>query len=296
LLFATISIFMVIIFLSFNLIADILYEKILKTKFPSTKVGEINYYMDSLNLISKAINLNKANAEYLVLKADLLSCAFNENFKETLFGDKEDIEKLYIKAIKLNPIDFEYHLKLGWFYAQTKDKRAEDEIEKAISLFPVYYRNYIYLSKYYLMNNDDKKAFVNMLLALYYGKNLGGWNVMVRLKEDIKNHINFSLWGTGLLFQTEGEGPVFDFKKYGFGHSSFPLTLRVYLQKSENRQVLLYKNEVLFARFQKLQSTGELDVYEFKIDPRNTDIYLDELRIRIQPLQNIEKIDFIKEF
>lgn len=293
---AAIAVFIVGIF--FSVKAHIIYEKALNMKAPPIKIGKIDYYNDAVTLMSEAIKINKLNADYLVFKADLLFGALSEQLAGTMHIMEKEIEDLYIKAISLNPANFEYHLKLGWFYAQVEETKAEDEIRKAIKLYPVYYRNYLYFSKYYLKNKKEKEAFDNILLTFYYGSNVWWREIMKEIKEDLKN-------STGFYFDEETRklsfvifmpGPELDFKKYGFSHTNIPFDIKVYIKKSEDTEVLIYKNDYLIGRLKKTLSSGDVDIYEFNIAPYTGDIYIDELKIKTIPPKGIEKIEFIKIF
>jgi len=110
------------------LLAQLLFEKADTKKKPTLKLEEIRYYKQILPDISKAINIRKDNFEYYNKKADLFRWAIDDGLEHELNIRRNDIENLYLKAIKLNPLNFEYHLKLGLFYAAIKDQRAKREL------------------------------------------------------------------------------------------------------------------------------------------------------------------------
>ncbi|MFA5337912.1 MAG: hypothetical protein WC330_06235 [Candidatus Omnitrophota bacterium] len=280
----------------FNLKAYILYKKASVMEAPAVKIEKINYYNNAISLVSQAVSLNRINADYLALEADLLFGAFSENLNGMRYIKEKEIENLYIKAISLNPINFEYHLKLGWFYAQVNKGKAEEEIRKSIELYPAYYRNYLYFSKYCLKNQKQKEAFSNILLTLYHGGSVR--KIINEIKEDFKDSAGFYLdeKKRQLSFVVFVPGPDLDFKKYEFPHIKTPLSVKVYMKKSENQEVLLYKNNYLLNHFKKIPSEGETDIYEFSVTPDITDAYLDELMVKTRPAQGIEKIEFIKKY
>ncbi|MDD4182298.1 MAG: hypothetical protein PHT53_00535 [Candidatus Omnitrophica bacterium] len=282
----------------FNLKAYIIYEKISNMKLPAVKTERINYYNVANALVSQAIKLDKLNAEFLALKADLLFGLLNEDLSGASDIKKKEIENLYIKAINLNPINFEYHLKLGWFYAQINKTGAKEEIQKAIELYPSYYRNYLYLSKYYLKKQKDKEAFNHLLLTFYHSKNIRMRKIMDEIKEDLKDSMAFSFdeKKKQLSFSVFMPGPELNFKKYGFPHINIPLGVRVYIKNSVKPEVLMYKDNILSGNFKKIASPDDTDSYEFNIEPSMADIYLDDLAIKTAPPQAIEKIEFIKKF
>ena len=281
----------------FNLKAYIIYEKVLNMKLPVVKIERINYYNVANALMLQAIKLDKLNAEYLTLRADLLFGLLNEELSGASDIKKKEIENLYIKAINLNPINFEYHLKLGWFYTQINETGAKDEIQKAIELYPSYYRNYLYFSKYYLKNQEEKEAFNNILLMFYHGSNISWRIIMDEIKEDLKSSAAFSFdeKKKQLSFFVLMPGPELNLKKYGFSHINIPLSIRVHMRNSAKPEVLMYKNNILSGHFKQAASGDETDIYEFNIEPAMTDIYLDELAVKTIPPQTIEKIEFIKK-
>jgi len=282
----------------FNLKGYIIYEKLSNTKIPAIKTERINYYNDAIFMISQAIKLNKLNADYIALKADLLFGLLSEDLHSASDIKKKEIEDLYMKAISLNPVNFEYHLKLGWFYAQINDAKAESEIEKAIELYPSYYRNYLYFSKYYLKNKKEKEAFNNILLT-FYRSGTGPWRkIMDEIREDLTAFpaFYFDEKKRQLSFFVSAPGEELNFKKYGFSHINTPLDIKVYVLNSAKPEILLYKNNILSGHFKKTASINEADIYEFNITPAMADAYLDELIIKTAPSQNIEKIEFIKKF
>src|SRR3989338_6803849 len=187
-----------LLFIYSNLKADSFYAKALNLKKP-TAVHEIEkYYRDSLDFISAAIKFSNNNPDYLAARADSLFMVMEAGLKEQLSARDSEIEYLYKWAMKLNPVNFEYHLKLGWFYLGRNGQKAEEELIKATELYPTDINVYRYLTKYYFLKNDkggliqatklypkdpenylylakcyfaegaDKRAFSNLLLFLYY--------------------------------------------------------------------------------------------------------------------------------
>jgi hypothetical protein len=286
----------IFVFLSFDLTAYSLYKSISEATAPVVRMKKIEYYQKAIDSISTAIALNGLNADYLAQKADLLSQVIADNLKTVFNTDKTEIENLYKQAINLNPVDFKYHLKLGWFYAQQQDKKAEEEIKKSITLYPSYYQPYLYLAKYYLKNRNEKEAFNSILLCLYYGRNIWSYHIINEIKDELKSAKDFSVddrkreW----RFNIYPTGEIFDFRNYGFTHIIIPLNIKVYLKVSP-AEVLLYKNNSLYGHFKKF-GTAESNIYEFKIDNNANGIYFDELKIKTYPSQQIERIELISKF
>lgn len=282
-----------------NLAAYIFYEKAIKMKLPVLKIEKINYYNNAILLLSRAVEVNKLNAEYPAFKADLLFGLLSEDNPSAGDARKKEIEDLYLRAISLNPVNFEYHLKLGWFYAQMNEKKAEDEMQKAIKLYPSYYRNYFYIAKYYLKSKREKEAFCNILLSLYHGGELSLWRPILReLGSDLKSSQFFTFEEKKKYFSffVFMPGAEFSFEKYGFPHINTLFTLRVYMKNEEAPQISLYKNNTLAGNFKKISPIDGANVYEFGMDQNMADVFLDELTIKTEPRQSIEKIEFIKNF
>lgn len=295
LIFAAAITVMLAAFIIINLKGYLGYEKLSNATIPQPAAEKIDYYNQAVSLISQSIELDRLNSDYAAFKADLLAGLSGDDLY--LAGDirKKEIEELYLKAISLNPVNFEYHLKLGWFYAQINENKAAQEMQKAIELYPSYYRNYMYFSKYYLKNKKEKEAFSSLLLAIYRANGRTWRKIMEEMTDDLKKSTAFSYDEVNrqLSFFVAAPGEGLDFKKYGLPHINIPLSLKVYVSVQTNPEIFLYKNNMLFGHFKKIASKGEMNIYEFNIAP-NADIYLDELAIKTSPVQAIEKVEFMK--
>jgi tetratricopeptide (TPR) repeat protein len=204
---------------------------------------------------------------------------------------------MYEKAISLNPLNYEDHLKLGWFYANKGQmQRAQVELQKAVELYPTNFQTYVYLGKYWLKAKNQNLAFNNFILAFYLGR--FNWpNIMRSIKEDIVNLDFFSLDEIRREFKliTYPQEASFSFKKQGFIHKQIPLKIKVYVKKGA-QEVSLYRNKDAYHSFHWLNSTQELDIYELILESFASNVYLDDFEIRTNPLTNIEKIEFIYKF
>lgn len=293
-----------------NLKATLLYEKAVSRKKPSLKIEERIYYRELDSAISKMIQLSPGKADYYAKKADSLLKANDSGFQKELFIDKIDIEKLYIKAIKLNPVNFLYHLKLGWFYfLENRNAEAENELRIAKSLYPAHEevdnylgRYYLAVSEEYLRNSQEKEGFKNFLLAAYYIFNRRAGRYTFNMKRfEVLPHVS---WWKRTGQRKKGEKQLhysvsvgkykLDFKEFGFPHQKIPLTIKIYLNKNSSiKSVNLYKNYSVIGFFKRIEATSEQDIYELDIKDFETSTYLDDLWIETRPRIIIEKIEIV---
>ena len=153
------SVFFVLSFLKSQLI----YKKVSESFKPNLASEKARYYDRNIPLISKAISMRGDNSQYYSKKADYFSEKISDGLVKDLKSYNREIKDLYLKAIQLNPTNFEYHLKLGWFYADKDDKEAEKEFKKSTQLYPSNYEIYLYLWKHYSKGEKSVKAFNNLI-------------------------------------------------------------------------------------------------------------------------------------
>ena len=286
-----------IIFLYCNLRAYILYETALNKSNPTIKSEKINYYNEVFSLLTEAISLNKGNAEYLAKKGDFIAEAIKEDLNMPLSLEKNEVENLYKEAINLNPTNFNYHLKLGSFYASIGDPKAEEELSKAITLYPVYYKAYNELCKYYLSENKQDFAFKYLLLSrYYYPRSNYSFNeeILVGLRKELAKNNRFIFYNVSreLGFFIFTPGNEFDFKKNGFPHTENLMSIKVYIKNLPDA-IRLYKDNLSLAYFKPKETIEDMKVYQLDIDPPELEAYLDGLVIKVTPASPIEKIEFI---
>ncbi|MDP2922584.1 MAG: hypothetical protein Q8O30_02530 [Candidatus Omnitrophota bacterium] len=296
------AILIFIIFLSFflcsNTKANFFYEKTAIENKPTVEAAKLDYYKHAIFLLTQAIRLNSGEADYWTKKADYLLGALDDNFKEALAINEAEVEDSYKKAIILNPLNYEYHLKLGWFYANKGDiKLAEDELLKAAQLHPTNFQVYLYLGKYYIKTKAEGKAFNNFILAIYYAGKCN-WRMFTKaIKQDINN--------SSILFLDEKAEEIkliilhtnsdFSFKNQGLPHEQIPLRIKAYVRKGVGGVSLTCKGDS-YRFLHWVDSTPELEAYELSLDTFAQNVYLDDFEIRTNPPVNIEKIEFIYKF
>ena len=264
----------------------------------------VYYYQDKLELISKAIQLSKGNAEYYADKADYLQKAVKDDVAKELIIYKKDIEELYKKAIELNPANFLYHFQLGWFYTnEERFEEAEKELIKSRELYSINPKLQYYLAKYYLkrskkapMEKEDLETFKLLLrvLELAWGKR---WEFLGEIKERIKDssHISWDNKKQQLIYTADLGSSKYDFKEQGFPHGKIPILIRIY-SKIPPQEVVLYRKYTRFDTFERIEDVAGLTIYEVKVMSFPEDAYLDDLRIETYPAAIIDKIEIVKSF
>ena len=289
------SIFYFSLFVINNLRADNLYNKAVSQEKHSVDSEKIDYYAQILSLISKAIEYDKDNSLYYATKADYILLALSEGLENELTINEREAEKLYIKAVELRPTDFEYHLKLGWFYLERNDKKAEEELILATKLYPTGYDPRFYLMEYYVKNKNGKQIFNNLLLISHSSKY---WTnkIFNELGREINNipQIKFDNALGELKFEFDYNGNEFDLKKEKFPHAQIPLKFKVYI-KNEKDEAMLYRGYLPYANFKKIETTPELSVYELYLNEFSSDVYLDDFKITTKLYSPIQKIEITKK-
>jgi hypothetical protein len=278
--------------------ASILYDKFISAIKPSPGPAEILYYKDELYLIAEALRFSKDNANYYADKANTLFTASSRGFKQTLGIKKAEIESLYKKAIKLNPVNYQYHLNLGWFYAQAGKKNlAEKELTAASQLFPTNFQIYFYLAKYYLSNKKEKIAFGNLLLTFYYAPPFYWLRICPALREYLStsSHILLNEKNREMRYVVFPLRHNFDFRNQGFPRRVVPLKIKIYLRNPVENATLEYKG-YSFKAFSWQGVEAGYDVYETTLDSFSSRSSFDDFRIATNPSVNIEKIEFIYKF
>lgn len=277
-----------LVFLCSNFYGYLLYRDALSISKPTVRSEEIKYYRKIFSVLSQASALSKDNAEYLTKKADFMVEAMD--LATDLSFDRKDIENLYIKAINLNPTNFNYHLKLGWFYLYHNNTKAEDELRKTVELYPSYFKVYVYLSKYYLKTKKADLAFSNLLSAFYFSN----INAVYDIRSEIKGFDNLFLEGkkkdpTLVIYPQRSEVAL---KDYNFPHVDISLNVRVFIKKVPFATIKIYSDDYAFAPFKFVETTEDLDLYQLNLEPAKLNSFLDNLTIKVNPSYPIEKIEF----
>lgn len=282
----------------FNTKANFLYEKAIRKDKPAPAAAKSDYYKYIFSLLNQAIALNNKDADFYAKKAEYLSQALDEGFKEALAINPDEIIDLYKKAITLNPINYEYHLQLGWFYLNKGDtESAQNGLLKAAHLYPTNFQVYLYLSRYYLKLNDEGKAFNNLILSMHYAGKRAFRMIINAIKQDIGNSSALLLneKAREVKFITYPINGEISFKHQGFPHEKIPLKIRVFVKKGSESVSLIYKGNI-YKVLLWADNTPELDIYEINLDTFAADAYLDDFAIKISPPINTERIEFIYKF
>ncbi|MBU1113216.1 MAG: hypothetical protein KKH93_05025 [Candidatus Omnitrophica bacterium] len=311
-----------------SLRAHLFYRQAVSLEKPSLRLGLEGYYREVIFLTSRAIGYAKTNADYLVKKADYISEALSDGFSSQLALGEKDAEKFYLKAVELNPVNFEYHLKLGWFYVNQGDERGKGELIKATKLHPKQSRVYSYLAeyysikgqedelikaaarypqepqiylslaKYYLRESNDKKAFINLILFLHHEKNSDArYEIIKEIEETVKEstQVFLDLEKRKVKFTIQPQAGEFDFKKESFPHQKIPLSLYIYVRNPAD-EVTIYRDEIPYLNFIKRWQREEEAFYGLWLGNFPPDVYLDDFKIRTSNSAVINKLEIIKGF
>jgi tetratricopeptide (TPR) repeat protein len=283
-------------FIFSNLRANLLYEKAIIQEKPTVKSEKIAYYRKIFSLLSAAININRGNADCLVKKADYILEALDEDLGETLMINEKESEDLYKKAIALNPFNFEYHLKLGWFYVNKNNPEAEEELSRATKLYPTNSQVYLYLCRYYLKNKNEKAAFNGFILALNYAERKQRPKLINEMEKEFQDlpYLSLNKKRKELKFIAYPQNEEWNFKKEGFAHAKITLSIKVYV-KEPLVDVNLYKDSHSYGYFRYAENAEGINSYELILNSFPLDTYLDDFRIKTNPPSTIEKIEFIKK-
>ena len=279
-IFYLFAILIVITFLSLYFYTNQVYKVVLlKEKDLDSKT----YYKDLISLLDKALYFYKYNPDLYSKKADYLYKIDKDNI--------DIIEKLYIKAIRLNPINYEYHFKLGLFYFENKKiDLAEKELYKAYTLYPLDYQVNLYLIKGYLKNNKIFEAFKNLILFLEFTKNI---NILKDIKEDIKNTLEILIdWDKRFIKYVFYHIYIFDFKEQDFPNIT---SLKIIVYTKEPTSVILYRNNKFYCNFKKIDKIDNYYIYELNLNiPKKLNI--NEFGVKTEDFVSIEKLEILKEF
>ena len=284
-------------FIFSNLKADFFYKKAMSQEKDVLESEKVDYYRQALGFLTKATKFNRSNPAYYSTKADFIVQALEDNLGEELSISQEQAEELYIRSVQLKPSDFEYHLKLGWFYVGKDDEKAEKELVQTVGLYPTGHEIYFYLMKYYIKQKDEKKIFSNFLLATHYSDQ--HWFVifmdLFRRRHEFNQIVidGHPKWSGKFIYDFDNE--EFDFKTERLPHLQIPLKFKVYI-KDKHDEVILYNGNISYLKFKKIDDTKEMSVFELYLENFPKDVYLDDFRIRTKMYSPIDRIEVIKEF
>jgi len=303
--FTSVAISFLFIFMSAR--ATILQRKALFQKKPRLESEAINYYKTILSYLSKASQLNGGNADYYRMKADYLMEAVREGFQNQLYIYMPDIEKLYIKAIRLNPAFFLYHARLGLFYSYENKPEAEETLLRAIRLCPRCYGLYAELANHYFLIKKEKEGFFALIemIAMIPKSYLSDARPLLKIigKSNAQRleKVSFVYFAGKYLSdiiyafdpqEEAGEGKILDFKKLKFPHVQVPLQFRIYTNNAPYQAVLYHKYTPL-TDFVRRETASGYVVYEAKLDSYSSDVYLDDLRIEYAGEAIVDKVEIV---
>ncbi|UCD15361.1 MAG: hypothetical protein JSV34_06510, partial [Candidatus Omnitrophota bacterium] len=231
----------VLVLVSFSFVfsslrATLLHKKARLESKPYLKSAKIDYYKEILTLTSRAIRLTEGSANAHRRKALYLSWVVADGLGRELFIDETDIERLYLRAIELEPLDYLYHYRLGRFYGgQDQFDKAEKELMKARELAPKKNEIRLYLAKNHLRR--IKKEFIGkgeweIFKMLLQAMHLSSWKFLGQIREIVKEFPSIS-WDNRKqqLIYTAGLGSdKYDFKEKKFPHEKIPVIVRLYLK------------------------------------------------------------------
>ena len=265
---------------------------------PYLKKEKIDHYVRILSYIDRSIALQEENAEYLSAKADYLLGAIDNGLEDEIPLEEREVANLFKGAMKLNPLNYEYHLKLGWFYRMTEEEAALSSLSRSRQLYPTEAQVYLYLSRYYIIRDDAGKAFSNILLCFYHSG--PAWRKMLdALWPDIGRLPQMSLneEEKRFTFTLPVGSDEFYFKKEGFPHARLGMRMRIYTNKTESDgEVVLCNDRDFSVEAERVyRRTEDFNIYQHYLGTEPGDVYLDELIIRSAPPLVIEKIEFSKK-
>ncbi|MCM8831371.1 MAG: hypothetical protein NC918_04195 [Candidatus Omnitrophica bacterium] len=268
--------------------AQFFFQEALSKNLVEVELEKINIYKEIFSLLDKSIFLCNLNSAFYEKKADFILKAFEENLGNELFVEEKDVETLYKKAINLNPLNYVYHLKLGWFYfKQNNLELAQKYLSSARLLYPTDYQTYFYLISFYFANRKEWEGFKELLYFVYFMKE-NVFQLLNSLKEKISVLSYLSVdQNLRLIKFSFLKNFNFDFKDLGLPNLKLPLTIKVYAKKNLE-QIALYKGYEFYSEFKNLGN----NTYELELDKK----YLDDFNIQVAPPSEVEKIEFIVNF
>ncbi|MCF7908136.1 MAG: hypothetical protein K9L86_04615 [Candidatus Omnitrophica bacterium] len=325
------SIFLLIyltFYISSNYRANCIYENLSTFQKPDLNAASLSYYRKVLKSVFKAIKISPDKADYYAKKGDYLLEAKEEGLADELSIDKVQIESLYKKAIRLNPTNFDYHLRLGRFYTIEGDERAKSELIKATQLYSKDPNTYSYLfeyylikgleselikaaqtqpenpiiylclAKYYFSENQEKTAFINLISFFHYQKDkVSRYQAAQKISKKIKNvkRAEIDLEGRKTKLIVYPQAPEFFLKEEGFPQLEINLEIHVYAN-GPITGVTLYRGVVPQEKFRMIKRRDEPIYYRLRINNVTNNGSLDDFKISTNDGTVIEKIEFIKRF
>jgi hypothetical protein len=285
-----------------NYQAEKLYLRALEREFPTIEIEKAPYYKETVLLLSRAIALNKSNADYIIKKVDYLAYALKDNVGEALNISPTYIEDLCLQAISLNPINFLYHFELGRFYMQLdRMKEAKNQFFEAIDLNksqPIlkqqlgYY--YLKLSKKYFAENKEWQGMKLLMLAATLIKEQAYWekDFIPAIKGLVGecSSLSYEKGPRNIIYTIFVDKKFYDIYDLNIPYGQTPLLIRAYV-KEPVQDVVLYKNGRVFGSFIKRKD----NMYEIGVDLFSENNYDTIFRIEPYPQTIIEKVEIVND-
>jgi len=277
-------------------LAQQLLEKVNIENKPSLKSEKIRYYRQILPFISKAIAIRGDNSDYYMIKADLFRKAIEDDLEHGISIHRDNIEDLYLKAVSLNPVNFEYHLKLGLFYADQGDRRAEWELLKTKSLYPKNKQIYTYLCQYFLADKNYKGAFSSLIS--YFSLSPEGYWFRAIVKEELKEALadfpQLVLDGENqelrlIIYPNSNE---FNFEDKDLPQEKILLKIRAYIRNPEDK-VVFHQRGVFSQDLKTIGNTTDFSIYELDLGLISSKEYLSNFSIKTKNNSPIGKIEIV---
>ncbi|MDD5584130.1 MAG: hypothetical protein PHV55_03640 [Candidatus Omnitrophica bacterium] len=291
--FCSVVVLCSIFFIISSLHAGFLYTQASSISSPSIGSEKRGYYRKVISLISQAIALRSDNSQYYARKGDFLWKATEDGLGEAVFRDQREIENLYMKALRINPLNYEYHLKLSWlYYTQNNSAAAQGQLMKTVDLYPADSQVRFYLSRYYFAKHQEWLGFKNFVLSLHYA--IGDRTAMAY--EMLEANKKLTLTSTFIdrfaaYYVAFPNSYEFDFKEQGWPHERIPLHIKVFA-KDVLGDIFLYRGYAPYRNFKKISAADGYDIYELTLDFFPPKTYLDEFRIIANSSASIGKIEF----
>ena len=187
-------------------------------------------------------------------------------------------------------------MKLGWFYAERKNKQAEEELKKAIALYPMNHQAPAYLVKYYLKQDNSASAF-NAIVSYLHNRENQAYRLWKEIKDVLSRIPNLSMDYMVkkvklIAYPATNE---FHFRKQGFGEIRIPLKFKVFIEEPQV-EVLLYINDSAYVVFPKVEIVPGVFMHELYLDSFPEGAYLNDLAIKTDSGSSMERIEIIKHF
>ena len=282
------------IFLFCNLMGELNYNKAISLEEPKFKEAKKDYYEKVFSFLNKAIFFNSLNSRYYIEKADFLLKSEEEGLLNSLGLKTSEAEFLYKEAVRLNPLSFVEHIKLGWYYRKNNPSLAEEELLKAVELYPKDYQPYFYLSLYYFIQKKEIAGFKNFLIAYYYHARRFSKERIKELISCLSNnpHIYYNPKRRQLQYIYNTQRDRVFFEDLFFPEVKVPIRIEVFLQNSQVEVLLLAKKGNFSQSFLKKVMKNNVFYYTF-LREYPSHLSLKDLYIETNPFFPLQKIVFI---